>query len=117
MAQPGQWQVGQLYKNGLVNGLPVFTQPGGIGTTVYPQAPALFPQQYMGYPQVVMNYPSLYVALCGHSFNCYEIFEVIDPYAGVQVALCCCPVCSLIQEIISPYENYSNYQDAPLIVS
>jgi len=29
----------------------------------------------------------------------------------------CCPVCSYIQEIIDPYENYSNYEITPIVVA
>jgi hypothetical protein len=116
MAQPGQWQVGQLYKGGLINGLPVWTQPGGQGTPVFPQPPTQFPTNYMGYAQVVMSYPALYQFGCLHFQNCPEIFSVYDPYAGVQVALLCCSQCSYIQEIFSPAETYWNYEDTPIVV-
>lgn len=116
MAQPGQFAVGQLYKGGLVNGLKVWTQPGGQGTPVFPQLPTQFPTINTGYPQVVMSYPALYVFGCLHPLNCAEIFEVYDPYIQEQVALVCCPMCSFIQQIITPYENYSNYEDTPIVV-
>jgi hypothetical protein len=115
MAQPGQFQVGQLYKGGLVNGLPFWSQPvpGGL---VYPQLPTKFPAQYMGYQQVTMSYPSLYVWGCGHPTNTAEIFEVYDPYLQEQVALECCPMCSYIQRIYAPYTDYSNYEITPIVV-
>ena len=116
MAQPGQFQVGQLYKGFLQNGLPFWSQPGGPGTQVFPALPTQFPSQNMGYPQVVMAYPSLYVWGCLHPTNTAEIFEVYDPYIGEQVALVCCPLCSYIQQIIVPYSAYSNYEDTPIVV-
>jgi hypothetical protein len=112
-----QWQVGELYLGFNRNGLPVFSQPGGPGTPVLPAAPTLFPAQNQGYPQQVMSYPSLYAAGCNHQFNCYEIFEVLSPSDGHQVALVCCPVCSYIQEIIDPYSQYQNYEDVPIVVA
>lgn len=116
MALPGQFAVGQLYKGGLVNGLPFWTQPGGIGTTVFPQLPEQFPAINTGFPQVVMSYPSYYVWGCGHPSNTAEIFEVYDPYGEQDVALICCPLCSYIQEIMEPYTDYSNYEITPIVV-
>lgn len=117
MAMPGQFAVGQLYGDGLVNGLPFWSQPGGIGTKVFPEQPRKFPLQYQGYFQVPMTYPSLYVAGCGHAFNCYAIYEAYDPYGEEQVALVCCPACGYIQEIISPYSDYSNWEITPIVVA
>ncbi|MGO8792917.1 MAG: hypothetical protein ACLQVL_36780 [Terriglobia bacterium] len=111
------WQVGQLYLGFNRNGLPVWKQPGGPGTIVYPQAPALFPQVYQGYQQQVMSYPSLYVGNCNHSYNCLEIFEVYEPSDGTQVALACCPVCSAIQAIYNPWDSYWNYEETPLVIA
>lgn len=116
MAMPGQFAVGQLYKGGKVNGLPVWSQPGGIGTLVYPQLPQKFPAQNQGYYQQTMSYPSLYVFGCGHPQNCPEIFEVDDPYAGEQVALLCCSQCSYIQAIYEPSSDYWNYEITPIVV-
>jgi hypothetical protein len=116
MAQPGQFQVGQLYNGGYVNGLKVWSQPvpGGL---VYPQPQRQYPQQYQGYYQAPMAYSYLYAFACGHLLNCPEIYEVYDPYAGVQVALVCCNQCSFIQQIISPYEDYQSYIDTPIVVA
>jgi hypothetical protein len=111
-----QWQVGQLYKGGLVNGLPVWTQatPGGI---VEPQLPTLFPTQFQGYQQVFMTYPAQYFFGCGHPQNCPEIFEVYDPVLQEQVALVCCSQCSFIEQILSPYSTFESYVDTPIIVA
>jgi hypothetical protein len=117
MVTATQWIVGELYLGFNRNGLPVWKQPGGPGTPVLPAAPALFPEVFQGYQQQVMSYPSLYVAGCNHQFNCYEIFEVLSPNDGHQVALVCCPICSYIQEIIDPYANYQNYMDTPIVIA
>lgn len=110
MAQPGQFSVGQLYNSGRVNGLPVWSQPDGIGGLVYPQ----MPQTLSGQPAV---YPSLYAWGCGHRTNTAEIFTVFDPYSNQQVALVTCSMCSFIQQIIEPAENYWNYLDTPLVIA
>ena len=116
MARPGEWSVGQLYGGGKVNGLPVYTQPGGIGTRVIPQAPQQFPQNFQGYYQVPMTYPSLYTAGCGHAFNCFGTQQVYDPYDEVQVILLLCPICGYIQEIYSPASMYYDYVETPIVV-
>ena len=110
-----EWLVGELFLGFERNGLPVWTQPGGIGTTVFPQAPTLFPQQFMGYQQVPMSYPSLYVWGCGHQTNTAEIFEVFQPSLDDQAALITCPVCSFIAQIML-YSEYTNYLDTPLVI-
>jgi hypothetical protein len=116
MPLPGQWSVGQLYLGESRNGIKVWDQPGGIGTTVYPQLPSRFPSVNIGYPQVVMSYPSLYVLGCGHPSNCLEIYQDFDPYAGQQVCLECCPQCSFIQKIFTPASDYRDYQKTPIVV-
>lgn len=117
MARPNQFEVGQLYLGFNRNGLKVWSQPSGQGGLVYPQLPTQFPTNYQGYFQVPMSYPALYYSACGHPLNCWEIYEVFDPYAGVQVALVCCPMCSFIQSIFSPAETYWNYEDTPIVVA
>jgi hypothetical protein len=111
-----QFVVGQLYNGGLVNGLPFWTQPGGIGTQVFPEQPRQFPLQFEGYYQVPMTYPSLYVAGCLHAFNCYSIYKVYDPVNDIQVALIACPACSYIQQIL-PWDDYINYEITPIVVA
>lgn len=103
MARPGEWEVGQLYLGFSRNGLPVWSQPGGVGTQVFPAQPQ-------------GEHSALYSALCQHWFNCYEVYEAFNPYTGNQVALLCCPRCSLINQIIEPYSSYANYEDTPIVV-
>ena len=100
---PGQWAVGQLYLGTDRNGIRVWSQPGGIGTQVFPAQP-------------LGEHSALYTAGCQHWFNCYEIYQADDPYNLVQVKLLCCPLCSFINQIISPAENYEDYQITPIVV-
>lgn len=122
MAQPGQFEVGQLYLGFNRNGLPVWKQPGGIGTTVYPQLPRAMSwfgeandntsTQY----QWPLAYPSQYVFGCGHPMNCPEIYSYYDPYEEEIMALICCSQCSYIQQIMSLVQ-YQNYIQTPLVVA
>jgi hypothetical protein len=116
MALPGQFEVGQLYGDGLVNGLRLWTQPGGVGTTVFPKVPNIFPAQFMGYPQVPMAYPAQYYAGCGHPLNCWTINYYYDPYAQSQMALICCPMCGYIQRIV-PKDQYESYIETPIVIA
>lgn len=106
--QPGFPDLGSLYKKGLVNGLPVWTQPGGSGTLVFPQFPTLYPQVPQGFPQSPFAYQGLFVFGCGHWANTTEVFEEYDPYTQVRAALCCCPMCSYIQLIVEPADDWWN---------
>jgi hypothetical protein len=64
-----------------------------------------------------MSYPALYSAGCGHFFNIYEIFEVLSPSDGHQVALAACPQCGFIQEIFDPASSYWDYVETPLVIA
>lgn len=116
MAGPGEFQVGQLYLGFNRNGLPVWSQPGGIGTLVFPQLPTQFPTQFQGYPQSVMSYPALYYAGCGHPLNVWEIYSYYDPYVQDNMVLVTCPMCSYIQQIM-PAAQYYNYVEVPIVVA
>ena len=116
MAQPGQLQVGQLYKGGLENGLPYWTQPGGVGTIVFPQLPRIFPSQNMGYPQTPMSYPAMYYFGCNHPLNCPEIFQYYDPYLQNQMVAICCPMCSYVQQILT-LADYQSYLITPIVTA
>jgi hypothetical protein len=113
---PGQREVGELYLGEYRNGLKVWSQPGGVGTPVFPQLPTQYPSQNQGYPQVAMAYPAQYYLGCGHPSNCLEIFSYYDPYAEEVMALICCGQCSYIQ-VIQPYTTYQNYLDVPIVVA
>ena len=102
--QPGFPYPGTLYLGLTRNGLPVWSQPGGPGTLVFPQQPQ-------------GEHSALYSFGCGHWFNCPEIFEIWYPYNEVQAALVSCPICSFVQQVIEPYENYQSYIDTPIVVA
>ena len=116
MAQPGEIVVGQLFKGGLVNGLPYWKQPGGVGTKVYPQLPTQFPEQNMGYPQTPFSYPAMYYFNCNHPLNCPEIFQYYDKYLGKQMVAICCPMCSYVQQILT-LSDYQNYLITPIVTA
>lgn len=110
-------EIGTLYNppgDAIPGTLPsVWRQPGGPGTTVYPQPydsaagefePPLIPQ-------------GMYSFQCGHIFNLPAIFEEYDPDTDEQAAIICCPVCTLVQQIIEPYEEYLNYIQNPIVVA
>ena len=111
------WVVGELYGGGKQNGQQVWTQPGGVGTLVYPQPQQYSPENYQGYQQSQMSYPALYSAGCGHFFNCYSIQEVFQPSSGDQVALVLCPQCGYVQQVIDPFSSFENYEDTPLVIA
>lgn len=112
-----QWQVGEVYPGLTRNGLPLWSQPAGIGTPVLPAPQQYSPEEYMGYQQNIMSYPALYCFGCGHFLNCAEVFEVFDPASGEQAALICCNQCGYIQQIIVPYANYQDYMDTPIVTA
>jgi hypothetical protein len=118
--RPGFFDVGQLYKGGLgLNGEVVWTQPGGEGTTVFPQFPTQYPQVPQGYPQTPFCYQGLFSFGCGHWANTCEVFQEFDPYTNVVAAFCCCPMCSYIQIIVEPasqwYEQWYTLYNTGLV--
>jgi hypothetical protein len=104
------YQVGQLYNGGIQNGQQIYTQPGGIGTPVFPQPPRVNPPPNWKNSAWLPSYPYAYIGLltwgCGHWTNTCEAYTVDDPTTGEQAALLCCPVCSYIGYIIEPAINW-----------
>ena len=98
---------GQMAFWGLVNGLPIWSQPGGIGTPV-------FPQQRMG-EQVGM----FVMPFCGHWTNSPDIrIMQWNPPSFIvgfraPAAFVMCPLCSCVSRVIYPvaelYSQLSNY--------
>jgi len=92
------WQVGLQYDKKWNN--VAWTQPGGVGTKVYPQ-------QVTGNSDLLTNEPfselsGTFLFGCGHSVN--QVLLQIDWNYDTdeQVALICCPTCSFVQRVISP---------------
>ena len=99
------YQVGQLLFDGVVNGQKIYSQPGGIGTPVVPQPPQVNPPpnwKNSAYPPYPYCYVGLLNFICGHWANTCEVYTVNDPTTNQRAALCCCPVCSIIQLIVEP---------------
>lgn len=95
------WTVGAIYIPGF-NGVK-WSQPGGIGTPVFPQA-------VTGGFDLLSTRPfneltSQYIGVCGHPFNSCMVFRDIDVNTGQSVALLCCPSCTTVQRTISPYQD------------
>ncbi len=108
---PGMpFRVGALYNGGYQNGLLVYTQPGGVGTPVFPQPPQVNPPPNWKNSNWLPSYPFVQTALlawpCGHWINEPEVYTVYDEYAAVQAALLCCSVCSYIGYIIEPSSDW-----------
>lgn len=109
--------IGSLYSpsgDALPGTLPSFwSQPGGPGTTVYPQP---YDSAAGEFEPPLIPY-GMYSFMCRHIFNLPAIFEEYDPVSGEQAAIICCPVCTLVQQIIIPYSEYQNYLQTPLVVA
>ena len=91
----------------------VWSQPGGPGTTVYPQPQDSAP----GFMEPPIIPTGMYAFLCRHIFNLPAVFEAYDDETGQQAAIICCPVCTLVQAIIIPYELFEDYSANPIIVA
>lgn len=93
------WAIGALY---IPNGGPggFWTQPGGIGTTVYPM-------QVQANSNILSIEPfteksGTYIVGCGHSVNLMQVYTDVDYTDGESVAILACPMCSFVQRIIKP---------------
>lgn len=104
MSQPWLPSVGDFYTP--QTGKPPTWTKQGPGFVVSPQAPVLYPPRYEGYPQSPFAYEGLYSLLCNHWTNTVEIYKQYNPYSNQQVAIIVCPVCSLIQALIEPADQW-----------
>ena len=105
MAYPPLPAIGSLYTPAEPGNLPpTYTQPGGVGTPVFPQQP-------------LGERSAQYSFGCSHFFNIPRIWQVYDPDTEEQAALICCPLCGYIQRIIEPYSEFDNYIQNPIIVA
>lgn len=97
------------------NGIP-WAQPGGQGTTVFPQQQS---GPWLNYPvggQFFIEASGLWVAGCGHYMDYPEVFRDFDPCANLSVALVCCPICSYIQYGFEPYEVFDDPMQNPITI-
>jgi hypothetical protein len=90
-----------------------WSQPGGPGTTVFPQPYDSAAGQFE--PPLISI--GQYLWGCGHITNLPWIFKAYDDDSEEEAALICCPVCSYIQMILEPYERYLNYIDTPIVIA
>lgn len=114
MASP---QLGTLW-NPYGDGIPgmsqkLWSQPGGPGTIVYPQ----MKDSAAGEFEPPMTPVGMYDFGCGHPMNCPAVFKVWDDDTQTEVALICCPACTYIQQIISPYSAYLDYIENPIPIA
>jgi hypothetical protein len=99
-----RWQIGALYNKGLQNGFPYWTQPGGIGSQV-------FPTQYSG-PWVEYPIPGLEITeyipwwspACGHSNKFLKLIKEWDYDSNSDCCLVCCSLCTFVIRVIIPYD-------------
>lgn len=100
-------QLGTLFYGGYRNGVLYWTQPGGAGTTVYPQ-------QRPGEQVAMFSFP-----YCGHWGNNIDIrFNAFNPPSFIAnyvepSAFVLCPLCSCVLKIFTPaalyLDNLSNF--------
>lgn len=99
--------VGTLYRANY-NGT-AWSQPGGPGTTVYPQQND---GPFTNYPVpgqfIIEAGESLWRAACGHGFDYPVVFKDFDDATGLSAAVVACPLCSLITRLIEPYNQISD---------
>jgi hypothetical protein len=109
-------QIGQIYLpqgNVPLGSLPSFwQQPGGIGTPVYPQPV----DSAAGFLEPPLFPTGMYVFLCLHTFNLPSIYAQADPDTGELMAIICCPVCSIVQQIV-PYSQFEDYIATPIVIA
>ena|SRR5271154_6584399 len=100
------WQPGVQYSP-TWNGVQ-WSQPGGPGTIVLPQ------QQngpFVNYPvpgNWFIELSGLWTVGCGHWVDFPLILQDYDCLTATSIALACCPLCSYVQYVISPYAQAVN---------
>lgn len=104
------WHIGLQYKRDWNN--VAWTQPGGIGTQVYPQEVTGNSNQLSQAPYNELT--GTFFFGCGHSADQVLLLLDYDYTSGQQVSLICCPLCSFVQRTLSPAEAYNTLQNAVL---
>ena len=106
--------VGSLYIKNWNN--IAWSQPGGIGTTVYPQQQVN--TAFTDFPVAGQTWSEigLWVSSCGHWLDTWEIFRDINICTNQSAAIVACPVCSNIQQVITPYEAIFDVLRYPIVV-
>jgi hypothetical protein len=92
---------------------PRFTQPGGPGSPCVPTQPPQPYENIEGLAPAVVPIPyneqaARFHADCGHSFQSYEVKRCA--VGGVPSAVLCCPICSFVVNIYTPYSLLDEQQ-------
>ena len=96
-----RWTVGTMYYQGLLNGSPFYSQPGGPGTQVFPTERNGAPWPEYPIPGLVINeYQPWVVPGCLHSVKEFCVIQEYDYATDQQVALLTCPTCSYVQRAV-----------------
>ena len=112
-----RWAIGEMYYLGNHNGQPFFTQPNGPGTQVLPSQKNAQPWPDYPIPGLVINeYVPWWSPGCGHAIKFWSIIREVDIYTNESVALVCCSMCSYVQRVITPWEEWLNPIQQAIIV-
>lgn len=118
MASQNRWTIGVMYEQGIVSGVPFFTQPDGPGTIVLPTQANAVPWDAYPIQGLILNeYSPWWSPSCGHSIKFWKIFKEWDYDNNESVALVCCSICTFCQSTISPFEEWLNPIERAIIVS
>lgn len=99
-----------------------WTQPGGVGTTVFPQQNTgpFWNNPGKSYPLIGPPFAeagqALWISPCGHGFDTVQIFRDYDSNTSQSAAVVCCPICSFLIELLEPYSLLQNYLQVPIVI-
>lgn len=112
--------VGALYIPNY-NGI-AWSQPGGVGTTVFPQQNTgqFWNQPGKTFPLLGPPFAeagqALWISACGHGWDSMWIARDFDSTTNMSAAVCCCPLCSFIVRLLEPYTLLQNYLQVPIVI-
>jgi hypothetical protein len=113
-----QWEIGALYNGGYQNGVAGYwTQPGGVGTQVFPTQQNA--QPWVEYPIAglfINEFIPWWSPPCLHSDKFLQIIREFDYTLNQSCALVCCSLCSFVIYSVSPYEEILNPIERAIIV-
>lgn len=118
MATQNRYQVGTLYYPGGPAPHNYFTQPGGPGTQVFPAQPN--GQPWPAWPaagEMVYSFGAWWQPQCLHYVSAWNVIREYDYDNSTSVALICCPVCSLVQTVYTPFEAWLDPIQHSIIVA
>jgi len=101
-----RWQLGVMYNNGLLNGVPFYVQPDGPGTQVFPTQ---FNGPWLAYPipgQIMNESIPWWTPGCLHAIKFWKVIREWDYDTNQSVALITCEICTYVQNAYSPFEEW-----------